>query len=160
MPATAPKFWYFYPLQLFVLIHKPLSPADEFVFIGLVGRSCHFPGWPFAHESRWLENISCIFPGIRFGGWWTLVLTFGFSIGWKKKDMLIKEVISCELIFPFWCRILVESQNGRFVIQKCSSECWSQLLRRESRDWAGESREIFCELFLADLSHSWSRSET
>ena len=51
--ATPPKFRSFYPLELFGLIHKrpgydpffaenPFSPADEFVFMGLVVRSCHF----------------------------------------------------------------------------------------------------------------------
>ena len=48
-----PKFRLLHPLELFGLIHKrhghdpffaenPFSPADEFVFTGLVGRSCHF----------------------------------------------------------------------------------------------------------------------
>ena len=51
--ATPPKFRSFYPLELFGLIHKrpgydpffaknPFSPADEFVFMGLVVRSCYF----------------------------------------------------------------------------------------------------------------------
>ena len=51
--ATPPKFASFYPLEFFGLIHKrpgydpffaenPFSPADEFVFMGLVVRSCHF----------------------------------------------------------------------------------------------------------------------
>ena len=51
--ATPPKFRSFYPLELFGLIHKrpgqdpffaknQFSPTDEFVFMGLVVRSCHF----------------------------------------------------------------------------------------------------------------------
>ena len=51
--ATPPKFRSFHPLELFGLIHKrpghdpffaknQFSPADEFVFMGLVVRSCHF----------------------------------------------------------------------------------------------------------------------
>merc|ERR1711867_131859 len=51
--ATPPKFRSFYPLELLGLIHKrpgrdlffaknQFSPADEFVFMGLVVRSCHF----------------------------------------------------------------------------------------------------------------------
>jgi len=64
--ATPPKFASFYPLEFFGLIHKrpgydpffaenPFSPADEFVFMGLVVRSCHFDVTACA-ETRRLEN--------------------------------------------------------------------------------------------------------
>ena len=64
--ATPPKFRSFYPLELFGLIHKrpgydpffaenPFSPADEFVFMGLVARSCHFDVTACA-EARRLDN--------------------------------------------------------------------------------------------------------
>ena len=64
--ATPPKFRSFYPLEFFGLIHKrpgydpffaenPFSPADEFVFMGLVVRSCHFDVTACA-EARRLEK--------------------------------------------------------------------------------------------------------
>ena len=69
--ATPPKFRSFYPLEFFGLIHKrpgydpffaenPFSPADEFVFMGLVVRSCHFDVTACA-EARRLENLLNIF---------------------------------------------------------------------------------------------------
>ena len=64
--ATPPKFRSFYLLEFFGLIHKrpgydpffagnPFSPADEFVFMGLVVRSCHFDVTACA-EARRLDN--------------------------------------------------------------------------------------------------------
>ena len=64
--ATPPKFRSFYPLELFGLIHKrpgqdpffaknQFSPTDEFVFMGLVVRSCHFDVTACA-EARRLDN--------------------------------------------------------------------------------------------------------
>jgi len=61
--ATPPKFA---SLEFFGLIHKrpgydpffaenPFSPADEFVFMGLVVRSCHFDVTACA-EARRLDN--------------------------------------------------------------------------------------------------------
>jgi len=65
--ATPPKFASFYPLEFFGLIHKrpgydpffaenPFSPADEFVFMGLVVRSCHFDVTACA-EARRLDKL-------------------------------------------------------------------------------------------------------
>ena len=65
--AKPPKFASFYPLEFFGLIHKrpgydpffaekPFSPADEFVFMGLVVRSCHFDVTACA-EARRLEKL-------------------------------------------------------------------------------------------------------
>ena len=65
--ATPPKFRSFYPLELFGLIHKrpghdpffaknQFSPTDEFVFMGLVVRSCHFDVTACA-EARRLEKF-------------------------------------------------------------------------------------------------------
>ena len=76
MAATAPKFRSFYPLELFGLIHKrpghdpffadnPFSPTDEFAFMGLVVRSCHFDVTACAEarqlalrarRASWLDN--------------------------------------------------------------------------------------------------------
>ena len=61
-----PKFRLFYPLELFGLIHKrpgqdpffaknQFSPTDEFLFMGLVIRSCHFDVTACA-EARRLDN--------------------------------------------------------------------------------------------------------
>ena len=69
--ATPPKFRSFYPLELFGLIHKrpgqdpffaknQFSPTDEFVFMGLVVRSCHF-GVTACAEARRLDKICKIF---------------------------------------------------------------------------------------------------
>jgi len=66
--ATPPKFASFYPLEFFGLIHKrpgydpffaenPFSPADEFVFMGLVVRSCHFDVTACA-KGRRLDKLS------------------------------------------------------------------------------------------------------
>ena len=68
--ATPPKFRSFYPLELFGLIHKrpgqdpffaknQFSPTDEFAFMGLVVRSCHFDVAACA-EARRLDNLLSI----------------------------------------------------------------------------------------------------
>jgi len=68
--ATPPKFRSFYPLELFGLIHKrpgqdpffaknQFSPTDEFVFMGLVVRSCHFDVTACA-EARRLDKYDCM----------------------------------------------------------------------------------------------------
>ena len=68
--VTPPKFWSFYPLELFGLIHKrpgqdpffaknQFSPTDEFVFMGLVVRSCHFDVTACA-EARRLEKTKWV----------------------------------------------------------------------------------------------------
>ena len=61
--ASPPEFWSFHPLELFGLIHKrpghdpffaenQFSPADEFVFMGVVVRSCHFDVTACAEAGR------------------------------------------------------------------------------------------------------------
>ncbi len=75
--ATPPKFRSFYPLELFGLIHKrpghdlffaknQFSPTDEFVFMGLVVRSCHFDVTACA-EARRLENFGASTLSLYFG---------------------------------------------------------------------------------------------
>ena len=67
-PAMGLKYWSCYPSELLGLIHKrphhdpffakkPFSPADEFVFMGLVVRSCHFDVTACA-EARRLDKHS------------------------------------------------------------------------------------------------------
>ena len=90
--ATPPKFRSFYPLEFFGLIHKrpgydpffaenPFSPADEFVFMGLVVRSCHFDVTACAEARRLaqraerpLRGLSALWASRRAS-----------RAGWKKK---------------------------------------------------------------------------
>ena len=111
--ATPPKFRSFYPLELFGLIHKrpgqdpffaknQFSPTDEFVFMGLVVRSCHFDVTACAEARRLAQRAERPLRGLS--ALWASRNCNSQKFALRLKDIIIlqhllKKILSCQNFF-------------------------------------------------------------